>query len=81
MLVVAVDAERGQQDRDDEGEEDRSCDHSATQLIAQWACGGAQGQVLAALRASHCEGTEMSPTTRYRYHCAASSKPRFTLLS
>lgn len=42
MLVVAVDAEGGQQDRDDEGEEDSGCDDRAAQLIAQWACGRAE---------------------------------------
>lgn len=42
MLVVAVDAERGEQDRNDEGEEYGSCDHRAAQLIAQRACGRAQ---------------------------------------
>lgn len=42
MLVVAVDAEGGQQDRDDEGEEDSGCDDRAAQLIAQRACGRAE---------------------------------------
>lgn len=44
MLVVAVDEERGQEDKDDdEGEEDDSrYDHGAAQLTTQWACGRAQ---------------------------------------
>lgn len=56
MLVVAVDAERGQQDRNDEGEEYSSCDHCAAQLIAQRACGRAHGQVSAAWQGRHREG-------------------------
>lgn len=48
MLVVAVDADRGQQDRDDEGEEYSSCNHRAAQLITQRACDRAQREVSAA---------------------------------
>lgn len=46
MLVVAVDAEGGQQDRDDKGEEDSGCDDRTAQLITQRACGRAERQGL-----------------------------------
>lgn len=49
MLVVAVDAERGQQDRNDEGEEYGGCDHCAAQLVAQRACGRAHRQGVSSL--------------------------------
>lgn len=54
VLVVAVDAERGQQDRDDEGEEDGSCDHRAAQLVTQRTCGRARQRVSAAWRGLCC---------------------------